>query len=58
MKPELVLDEDEKKTRFRKFLSKKAIKEETTEAPQFIPLKVELNTKTILKVAIYENNQR
>ena len=44
MKPELVLDEDEKKTRFRKFLSKKAIKEETTEAPQFIPLKVELNT--------------
>ena len=45
MKPELVLDEDEKKTRFRKFLSKKAIKEEPTEEPQFIPLKVELNTE-------------
>jgi len=44
MKPELVLDEDEKKTRFRKFLSKKAVKEEPTEEPQFIPLKVELNT--------------
>ena len=46
MKPELVLDEDEKKTRFRKFLSKKAVKEEPTEEPQpYIPLKVELNTE-------------
>lgn len=45
MKPELVLDEDEKKTRFRKFLSKKAVKEEPTEEPHFIPLKVELNTE-------------
>ena len=45
MKPELVLDEDEKKTRFRKFLSKKAVKEEPTEEQQFIPLKVELNTE-------------
>ena len=44
MKPELVLDEDEKKTRFRKFLSKKAIKEEPlTEEPHLVTLKVEAN---------------